>query len=60
MSPSVQRRTSITDWHKQQYFSHWQLLSDCSHCAQRYLAVPVPVLMTILYRSPTADGIWHR
>jgi hypothetical protein len=36
---------SITDWQRQQNLSQSQELSDCSHCAQRYLAELVPTLM---------------
>jgi hypothetical protein len=39
---------SITDWQRQQYFSHWQLSSGCSHWAQRYLAGLAPVLMELM------------
>ena len=45
MRPSLQMRISITDWQRQQNFSHSQALSGCSHCAHLYRAGPVPVLM---------------
>jgi hypothetical protein len=44
----VHIRTSMTDWQRQQNFSHWQLSSDCSHWAQRILAGPVPVLIELM------------
>jgi hypothetical protein len=53
----VQSRTSMTDWHKQQYFSHSHSASIFSHCMQRCFAVPVPVLMKLGYR-PRA-GRWN-
>jgi hypothetical protein len=34
IKPSVQRRTSSTDWQSTQNFSHQQLASTRSHCAQ--------------------------
>ena len=36
-------RTSSVVWQRQQYLSHSHWDSGISHCAQRYLAWPVPV-----------------
>jgi hypothetical protein len=49
MSPSSQIRTSMTDWQKTQYFSHWQEFSGWSHCAHLNFAGLVPVLMLLIY-----------
>jgi hypothetical protein len=53
MRPSLQMRISITDWQRQQNFSHSHALSGCSHCAHLYRAGPVPVLMKITVAQET-------
>src|SRR5437868_4044875 len=49
-------RTSTRDWQRQQNFSHSHWFSGISHCEQRYLAVPVPVLIVNNVAPCTCPG----